>query len=81
MKFKEFLKLIKQFDCKALEEKEVEHCFVDKLLYGYSEPIVDFKFDAKRDKFRIVTGDIDKVHFDNQFIIKSNKDDSGKKDY
>ena len=70
MKFKEFLKLIKQFDCKALEDKEVEHCFVDRMLYGYTEPIVNFQFDTKRDRFRIVTGDIEKTHFDNSFVIK-----------
>jgi hypothetical protein len=70
MKFKEFLKLIKQFDCKALEDKEVEHCFSDRMLYGYTEPVVNFQFDVKRNKFRIVTGDIEETHFDNNCLIR-----------
>lgn len=48
MKFKEFLKLIKQFDCKALEEKEIEHCFANSMSYLYVEEIKDFVYDADR---------------------------------
>lgn len=70
MKFKEFLKLIKQFDCKALEEKEVEHCFSDSMSYLYVEEIKDFVYDADRKVFRIITGEVKKTYFDNKNLIK-----------
>lgn len=70
MKFKEFLKLIKQFDCKALEEKEVEHCFADSMSYLYAEEIKDFVYDADRKVFRIITGGVERTYFDNKNLIK-----------
>lgn len=77
MNLKQFLGKIKSFDCKALEDKEIEHCFVDKSLYGYTEPIVDIVYDAERDKIRIVTGDISQTHFTNKYLLKS-KDKAAK---
>lgn len=70
MKFKEFLKLIKQFDCKALEDKEVEHCFVDAPLYGFTEKVIGFVYDADRKSFRIITDKIEKTYFDNKNLIE-----------
>lgn len=70
MKFKEFLKLIKQFDCKALEDKEVEHCFSDSSTYCFTEEIKDFVYDANRKSFRIITGKIEKSYFTDNNLIK-----------
>lgn len=70
MKFKEFLKLIKQFDCKALEDKEVEHCFADSATYHFTEEIKDFVYDADRKSFRIITGKIEKSYFTDNNLIK-----------
>ena len=70
MKFKEFLKLIKQFDCKALEDKEVEHCFSDVSTYHFTEKVTDFVYDADRKSFRIITGKEEKSYFTNNNLIK-----------
>ena len=69
MKFKQFMSLIKQFDCKALEDKEIEHCFADNMYIGYTEKITDFVYDAERKTFRIITGEIKETVFtSNNFI-------------
>lgn len=70
MKFKELLKLIKQFDCKALEDKEVEHCFCDSSAYCFTEEIKDFVYDADKKSFRIITGKIEKSYFTDNNLIK-----------
>ncbi len=70
MKFKDFLKLIKQFDCKALEDKEVEHCFADSSLYGYTEKVIGFVYDTDRKSFRIITDKIEKAYFTNNNLIE-----------
>lgn len=70
MKFKDFLKLIKQFDCKALEDKEVEHCFSDSSLYDFTEKVIGFVYDADRKSFRIITGKIEKSYFTDNNLIK-----------
>lgn len=70
MKFKEFLKLIKQFDCKALEDKEIEHCFVDSSTYHFTEDVTDFVYDANRQCFRIITGKIEKSYFTDNNLIE-----------
>ena len=70
LKFKEFLKLIKQFDCKALEDKEVEHCFSDAGAYHCTEEVKDFVYDANRKSFRIITGKIEKSYFSNNNLIE-----------
>jgi len=70
VKFKEFLKLIKQFDCKALEDKEVEHCFVDRSLYTFSEKVTDIVYDAERNRFRIICDTPLEVFYSNKNLIK-----------
>lgn len=70
MKFKEFLKLIKQFDCKALEDKEVEHFFVDSNLYTYKETVIDFAYDKDSDKFTIICDKPESFYFKTTHFIK-----------
>ena len=70
MKLKEFMSLINQFDCKALEDKEIEHCFVDKMYIGYTEKVTDFVYDAERKTFRIITGGIKETPFTNNNLIQ-----------
>lgn len=74
MNFKEFLKLIKQFDCKALEDKEVEHCFVDKGLYMFSEKVTDIVYDAERNRFRIVCDAPLEISYSDKNLIKTIKE-------
>lgn len=70
MKLKEFMSLIKQFDCKALEDKEIEHCFVDKMYMGYTEKVTDFVYDAERKTFRIITGEIKQTVFTSNNLVQ-----------
>ena len=70
MKFKEFLKLIKQFDCKALEDKEVEHCFIDRNLNTFSEKVTDIVYDAERNRFRIICDSPLEIYCSDKNLIK-----------
>lgn len=70
MKFKQFMSLIKQFNCKALEDKEIEHCFVDNMYIGYTEKVTNFVYDAERKTFRIITGEIKETPFTNNNLIQ-----------
>ncbi|MBQ3944166.1 MAG: hypothetical protein II670_00960 [Alphaproteobacteria bacterium] len=70
MTLEEIIKKLQGFNCEALKDKEVMHCFVSSNCYGYKEAIKDVVYDTKNNMFHLVTDKPVECNWDNEKMIK-----------
>lgn len=70
MTLKELIAKLNSFNCEALEDKEVVHCFVSTNAYGYKEVVKDVVYDAKKQKFMIECENPEQYHWDETALVK-----------
>lgn len=69
MSLEELINKLNAFNCDALRNKNVSHCFVSNLGSYYIEDIEDIFFDLKNDTITIQTKNERAVHFDKERIL------------
>lgn len=79
MSLKELIEKLKGFNCNALKNKEVAYCFSTKLGYTYKEIVKDVIYDAKNERFEIITGEAESTRADHSCVIMYENEKNNKK--